>query len=215
MVPDAWEEAVRVVGTLEVGEYRSVVVDPLLEWNVSAQAYSKAKAGVGVDDLMHVKIWGPTQERCAIVLRRLRNYRDAGVFVYLTAQEMIDKDYIEDPRSAKGGVAPQEPYSIRGTAAVPGQLTATVQHLADLMFHVKSVGGRASWVTQPEVISPGSGAVWEAKDRYGRLADKYVYPNFRTLLKSFYGSKVVEIYGQGPTDRQTDGLEPAAAASTA
>lgn len=146
---------------------------------------------------MHVSLWSNAQERAKIQMRKVKNYRDQGVFVYFTCSETIDKDYVTDPRSASPGQVPEQPYSVKGTANVPGQLAPTVQHVCDIMAHTRAMNGQTIWVTKPEPLQAGS-ASWEAKDRTGRISNHYNDPNVRKILDQVYGQDIRKrIYGEG------------------
>ena len=182
-VSPAYDELHSLIANLP-REYNSVVLDPLVEFSQVTQSQSKVKSGVGVHEPMHVKLWQGAQERAAILLRQLREYRDKGVFVYMTSSEFVDKDYGTDPRESW---QKEDPYAIKGTLNVPGQLVTKLNHMIDLQFHVRLMGGKVVWVTQEEPARSGS-FNWEAKDRTGRIPERYVQPNVRQVLKWVYGS---------------------------
>jgi len=181
----AYDHLNDILGNLDP-TYNSISVDPLVEFSQLTQSQSKMKSGVGVHEPMHVKLWQGAQERAAIMLRRLRELRDKGVFIYSTSSEFIDKDYGEDPREAAGGKVKEEPYSIKGTFNVPGQLVTKVNHMLDLQFHARSLNSSVVWVTAEEPARSGS-FNWEAKDRTGRIPSKYVQPNMRDIISYVYG----------------------------
>lgn len=186
--PASYTEYIAVIGNFEPSKYNSLVgADSLAELSFDIQTFSKGSEN-SLEPMKNALLWAPIQERTAIALRRVRNYRDAGVFTYFTGQELIDKDYITDPRSTQAGAKPPEPYSVKGTVDIPGKLVNVVQHTTDLMFHTRMLNGEPVWVTQSEAISGGV-ANWETKDRTGRIKDKYVRPNFRTLLLDIYGEE--------------------------
>jgi hypothetical protein len=127
----------------------------------------------------------------------MRNMRDKGVFIYTTCSEAIDKDYVTDPRGQAAGTGVQEPYSVKGTVNVSGQVVPMVQHTHDVMMRARAMGDNIVWVSQPEPIS-NSGAMWEAKDRTGRIQDKYSPTNIRTILDQVYGQeRRKQIYAAG------------------
>ena len=195
--PESYETLVKVVGEFPVKMYNSVVIDPLYELAVETQAITKHKAGHGLmEPFPGGLLWGPAQERAGILLRKLRNYRDLGVFVYMISSEQIDKDYVKDPRSSKPGEHAQEPYSVKGTCNVPGKLVNVVQHMTDVQIHSRQLNGEVTWVTKPEPL-PGGTAVWEAKDRTGRIAEGYMKPSFRAMCLQIYGEEAPRIYAAG------------------
>jgi len=189
----AYDELHATVTNPDPKHYNSIAVDPLVEFSQLCQSQSKVKSGVGVHEPMHVKLWGGAQERAAILLRQLREYRDKGIFIYFTSSEFVDKDYGTDPRESN---KKEEPYAIKGTLNVPGQLVTKISHMCDLQFHVRMMSGKPVWVTQEEPAQSGS-FNWEAKDRTGRIQDRYMLPNFRTVVKQVYGEEAFKaIYSQ-------------------
>lgn len=198
LVKDSYMEFVAQVGNFDPRAYNSTSLDSLAEFSFQVQTFTKIQKGISAMDSMdNALLWGPIQEKTAIALRRLRNYRDQGVFIYLIGQENIDKDYVTDPREKRKGEAAPEAYSVKGNVAVPGQMVNVVQHITDEMYHTRFMGGRPVWVTRAEPIVPGSGASWEAKDRFGRVKEQFLRPNIRTVMKDLYGEEgMVAIYAE-------------------
>lgn len=192
---DAYNAVVEVIGGFDANYYNTLAFDGLKDFSQETQTFSKG-AGNWKEPMSGMQ-WGGAQERLSIMLRRARNYRDKGVFVYLTAGELIDKDYVKDPRESKRGEVPQEPYSTKGTVNLPGKMNSEVQHLVDVMLHARPLNGEAAWVAKPEPL-PGGSAHWEAKDRTGRIKDVYCPPNVRRLLDQVYGEDIrKQIYAVG------------------
>lgn len=191
---EAWNHLVADVGNFDYNSYNALGVDSLQEFSVGSQTFSK---GVGRElDIMNSVpfSWVGAQERAGISLRRLRNYRDMGVFVYLTASEDISKDYVKNPMEK--GSQGEQPYNIRGTVNLPGKLAEALAHIPDLLFHAKLINNQVKWVCEPEPLGGGA-AWWDGKDRYGRL-DKYSEPNFRRIFKQLYGEEGMKaIYAAG------------------
>ncbi len=183
--PASWEHFVLVLGSFElVCRYSSIVVDSLQEMSVDVQTFTKGKDGINAYEPMVVKQWAPVQERTAIQLRRSRDYRNHGIFIYLIGSESIDKAYVTDPRSTNKGERIEQPYSTKGTVNVPGQMVNVIPHLVDVMLHARVMNGSVSWICAKESIAPG--CAWETKDRYGRL-ELYQQPNFYAICKQLYG----------------------------
>lgn len=185
MNADTWTLVTRDIGNFDYTYYNSIAVDSLQEMSVDAQSFSKGKGNETAE--MHIKLWGPVQERTAIALRLLKNYRDKGVVVYTTSSEDIQKDYVKEPRELKPGDSVPEPYSVRGSVNLPGKLVAAFPHMPDIVCHVRLLNGNVTWVTQPEPL-PGGSAWWDGKDRFGRL-DKYESPDFRLLAQKLWGQE--------------------------
>jgi hypothetical protein len=184
--PDSYDHFIQQIGNTPT-DHNTVAIDSLQELSFDIQTFSKKQKGMAPDDLMHVKVWGQVQERNAIALRRLRDYRLKGIFVYLIASEAIDKAYVTDPRSTpEGGGQTQEPYTTKGTINVPGQLTGTIPGLLDVLLRTRTQNGMVTLVRKQEPIGPG--VSWETKDRYGRLPD-YLPPSFYTVCTHLYGKE--------------------------
>lgn len=185
---EAYNQLVEVIGNFDTAKYNSLALDSLQELAITTQTFSKGDGNVFklMGDVP--RAWFGAQERAGMVIRRLRNIRDSGVFVYLTGGEDIAKDFVNNPLEKRApGAAPPEPYSVRGTVNLPGQLAGALSHIPDILMHAKLFSGEVKWVTQPDML-PGGGAHWDAKDRFGRL-DKYENPNFRDMLVKLYGKE--------------------------
>ena len=193
----SYEMFVKNISDFDVSKYNSLAVDSLQELSMDTQTFAKHQVSIHSDEPMHVKLWGGAQERAKIQLRKMKNYRDSGIFIYFTCSEAIDKDYVTDPRSAPAGAPPEAPFSVKGTVNLPGQLVPTVQHVCDIMAHAKMMNGQMMWITKQEPLPSGS-AFWEAKDRTGRLSQHYNDPNIRKILDQVYGEDIrKQIYGEG------------------
>jgi hypothetical protein len=182
----AYAHLVEVLGGFDTKSYNSLAADSLQELAITTQTFSK---GEGNETKLMGDVpraWFGAQERAGMAIRKLRNIRDNGIFVYLTGGEDIAKDYVSNPLEKRApGQAPPEPFSVRGTVNLPGQLAGALSHIPDILMHARLMNGNIKWVTQPEML-PGGGAHWDAKDRFGRL-DKYEDPNFREMSKRIYG----------------------------
>lgn len=191
---ESYNEFVEALGGFDAQSYNSLAIDSLQEFSVEAQTFSKGQ-GRELSTMNEIPFaWVQAQERAMVALRRLRNYRDHGIVVYLTGSEDISKDYVKNPmeKRAPGEAAP-EPYSIRGTVNLPGKLAEGIAHIPDVLCHARLLSGSVTWVTQPEML-PGGGAWWDAKDRYGRLR-KWINPNVYEMFQMIYGADVAkEIY---------------------
>lgn len=198
-IVECYDAVVTTVTQFKPETYSSLALDSLHEFSAETQTFTKGK---GNELLPMSGNWSGAQERAAILLRKMRAFRDSGVFIYLTSSEQVDKDYVTDPRSAKKGETPQEPYSVKGTLNVPGKLVSAVQHAVDVMGHARSMNGSTKWVFKPEPL-PGGSAQWEAKDRTGRIKTEYCTPNIRQIMKEIYGEEVArQIYGAGKSDSE-------------
>ncbi len=183
---DSYQEMVEVIGNFDHTYYNSLSLDSLHEYAVETQTFAKGKDGFMklMNDVAFS--WVGAQERAFQGLRRLRNYRDNGVFIYLVGSEDIAKDYVKNPmeKRDKGETVP-EAYSVRGTVLAPGALANGISHIPDVLCHTKLVNGAIVWVTEPEML-PGGGAHWDAKDRFGRLK-KWENANIISICRRLYG----------------------------
>lgn len=189
-VARSYDEAYQVLTNLD-SRYNTVCIDPLIEFSQITQTKSKTVSKVGPLQPMHVRLWQGAQERAAILLRVLREYRDKGVFIYLTSSELVDKDYGDkDPRE-QTTQQQEEPYAIKGTLNVPGQLVSKVNHMIDLLVHVRMINGAPTWVLKEETARSGT-FNWDAKDRTGRVEEEYLAPNVRKVIRAIYGEEALE-----------------------
>jgi hypothetical protein len=180
---ETYNEYLTDLGNFQTARYNSFVTDSMHEFSQMTQTFSK---GAGNEYApMSLPLWGGAQERAAILLRRIKTLRQSGVFVYLTGAEAIDKDYEQDPRSLPKGVQPDQPYIIRGTIEVPGQLVGKIVHAVDILLHARTMSGKPTWVAVPEPVGSGQ-ASWQVKERFGRL-DTHNAPNFKRMCVKLYG----------------------------
>lgn len=192
------------LGNFDPSAYSTVAIDSLQEFSFEVQTFTKGGGALALEPIANAMLWGPIQERTAIALRRLRNFRNAGVFVYLTGSETIDKDYVTDPRNQAKGQK-EEPYNVKGTINLPGKMASTVPHLVDILAHARAINGEANFITKQEPLTGGA-AHWEAKDRFGRL-DMYMPPSVKQFFNKLYGDEVAKaIYqsGKGGKDAEAN-----------
>lgn len=196
--PASWMTFTEFIVNLDKSLYNSLALDSLQESSLTAQTFVKQQSNMSVYAPMHVSLWTPAQHRVNLMFHKLKNYKDDGLFIYFTCSETVDKDYVTDPRSAPSGAAPEQPYSVKGTPNLPGQLIGAIQHVTDVMCHARSMNGQIQWISGPEPFTGGSVAVWEAKDRTGRLKSKFNVPSIKSMIKDIYGeSQTAEIYKYG------------------
>jgi hypothetical protein len=193
----------RDISNIKAMGYNSVVVDSVHELAIETQTYSKGPGEENLEKTMQeTGKWAPAQERVGIILRNLRALRDSGIFIYATCSEQIDKDYVEDPRAGGPKQEPfsvkvkQEPFSVKGAPNVPGKIVSVLQHVFDVQLRSRFLGETVIWVSKPELISKGSGAYWEVKERTGRVrpvdaagnpTPGYHLPDCRRIIADVYG----------------------------
>lgn len=192
---ESYNQLVSEIANLDLQAYNSVAVDTLQELSAETQTFSRGTGQFWTT--MSGQTWGGAQERAAMCIRKLQSYLSKGMFVYMNTSENIDKDYITDPRNQPKGQA-ESPYNVIGAPNVPGKLVPLVQHATDVLAHARLLNGKGWWVVHPEPITPGNQAVWQAKDRTGRIKDPYCRPNVRLILDQILGEETRrKIYGHG------------------
>lgn len=194
---DAYNLLTATIAEFDTKCYNSLALDSLQEFSESGKTFSRGPAGYMKLMSEVTKSWMKAQEWAGQRLRVLREYRDKGIFIYLTGGEDIAKDYVRNPleKRSPGQDAP-EAYSIRGTVLLPGMLSESLVHLPDILCHSRMQNGKPVWVTEPEPL-PGGEAHWDAKDRSGRL-NRFEAPNFRSIIKKIYGEhNYKRIYNHG------------------
>lgn len=199
------------VANFDVTKYNSLAIDSLHEFAQAGATFSRGP-GQFMSLMNETKggfAWARAQELSGQRLRKIRNYRDSGVFIYLVGAEDVAKDYVNTPFEKRPqGSQPPEAYSIRGTVDLPGRLASALSHIPDVLAHARLIGGKVLWVTEPEMLQ-GGGASWDAKDRFGRL-DKYEQPNFRTICEKLYGKEGRDaIYNYGKAMASVVDTDPA------
>jgi hypothetical protein len=186
---ESYATYIKDVGNFDTSLYKSYALDSLKEFSEDIRTMAKGR-GQELNP-MNPSLWGGVQDRTGALCRYLRNFRDKGVFIYLTSGEEIDKVYLKDPREKRpAGEAAPEPISTKGNISMFGRMPGELQHLVDIQLHARAMGNQGIvWVKEPEPVAEGVGVMWEAKDRTGRLKEKYMKPNVRTILNDIYGEE--------------------------
>lgn len=188
MDPHSYAAYIKDVINFDYQQYKSTALDSIKEFSEDIRTMAKGEGNELAE--FNPSLWGGVQDRTGALCRYLRNYRDKGVFVYLTSGESIDKDYIKDPREKRPrGEQPPEPISIKGNITAFGRMPNELQHLVDIQLHARPRMGEPIWVRDPEPLAPGSVVCWEAKDRTGRIKQQYIFPNFREIIDNIYGQE--------------------------
>jgi len=138
-----------------------------------------------------VKHYPGATERLNKFVRRLKDFRDAGLEVVITAHEDIQKVYPRGGIITAKGEAPREPVSIKGLPDMPGdRCPEEVCRAADNIFRVRYVNGKPAWIANLESIGPDCG-MWQCKDRFGaRTLNGGIFPpSYEELLRIVLESK--------------------------
>lgn len=184
---DAYTQFSIDIANFDLDKYNSICIDSMNEFSASIQTFSK-KDGQELNPV-RTEEWPGIQERTAMQLRKLRNYRNSGVFIYLIGQETINHAYVRNPRTKQPGEPPQEPYATNGSISVPGKMIEAIQGVTDLMARARQVGPHPQFIFKKEPIS---GSIqWQAKDRTGRVSPQSP-TNFREIFKEIYGQSGYE-----------------------
>lgn len=184
---ETWATFKADLGNFDYKQYNGMAIDSLQEMSWDTRTHVRgARTETLMTDIPFS--WVRAQELAQMALRQLGSFRRGGVFAYLIGAETIAKDYVKSPMEKKEkGEQNQEPYSIKGTVDLPGQLASSIGHGPDILMHARLMNNKPIWVTEPEMLTGGV-AWWDGKDRYGRLP-QLVYPNFRTILDKLYGEE--------------------------
>jgi AAA domain len=117
-------------------------------------------------------------ERLNMLVRRLKNARDAGIEVVFTAHEDIEKVYAKGSGMAGRGQPAPDPIAVKGWPDLPGKRAPEeFGRAADNILRVRRINQDWRWIAVPENIGPGAGN-WEVKDRFNAPAIQNGYlPN--------------------------------------
>lgn len=105
-------------------------------------------------------------ERINMIMRRLKDFRAAGMEVVVIFHDAIDKIYVRGSAMAKKGQN-SEPTAIIPRISMPGSAAPDeTMKVADNIFHVRSLNGRVVWACIKEPVGPGAPESWVVKDRF-------------------------------------------------
>lgn len=124
-------------------------------------------------------------ERINMMVRRLKDFRDRGIEIVLTAHEQLEKIYARGGMIANKGQAPQEPIAVKGWPDLPGKTCPDeVMRACDNVFRMRLMNGNIYWVAALEAIG-GGGDFYETKDRFNARAIKHGFlpPSYEEIAK--------------------------------
>ena len=172
-------------------KYATVAIDSASE--LARLYFTKAmgKHSASTEAIREVSNYPPATERLNMLIRRLKNLRDAGTEIVFTAHEDIQKVYARGGMIAKRGEAPQEPIAVKGWPDMPGNRTPDEMcRAADNVLRVRSINGKPQWIAKRELLG-GGGDYWEVKDRFNgkELNGGYLPASYSELAKLALGAK--------------------------
>jgi hypothetical protein len=166
-------------------KYKTIVVDSASEWARLTFAKDMGKIAGNLDKIRAVNNYPGATERINMVVRRMKNFRDHGAEIVITAHEQLEKVYAKGGMIAAKGQTPQEPVAVKGWPDLPGtRCPDEVARACDNVFRVKRINRNPTWVAIPESVG-GGGDNWEVKDRFNAPAIKngYLPPSYEEIAK--------------------------------
>lgn len=191
---ESWEHLKETLGNLDYKYYSSVALDSLQEMSWTSRSFTKGAARMDQTMQSIPFSWSRAQEYVHMALRNMRVLTKEGIVTYMVGSQGISKDYVKSPYEKEKGEQTQEPYSVKGTVDLPGQLADALPHQPDILCHAVLINNEPAWFTEPQML-PGGVAWWDAKDRYGRLP-KLITPDVKAMFIKLYGEEGMKvIYG--------------------
>lgn len=162
------EELVAAVGNFNPAKFESLVIDSADGLERAAMVRTLQLAS---HETMEMWDWNPSGERFGKVIRQLKWYAEGyGIQVLVISNEDIDKEYLKGAFIKQGNsLVQQEPIGIKGLPSLAGKWAKKSSRLPDIILHARWVSSRPALVANRENIPNAGGAVWEVKDRTGRL----------------------------------------------
>lgn len=184
-------------------KYKTLVIDSMSELARLAFARDMAKDSTDMETFYDIRNWTGATERIAIVIRRLKDFRDfggeyKGLHIYLTANEQIDREYPKGSSIGRKGEPAPEPFAIKGMLDLPGKvMPETIGRGCNCVLRIRRVNGKPTLIARPESIS-GS-AEWIVKDHLGlcNIQNGFLPADWRQVqqLIKDTNSYIVLVYG--------------------
>ncbi len=147
-------------------KYKTIAVDSASEWARMTFSKDMGKTSKMLDKIRMVNNYPGATERINMVVRRMKNYRDTGIEIVITAHEQLEKVYARGGMITAKGQQPQEPIAVKGWPDLPGsRLPDEVARACDNVFRMRYVNKNATWIARLESVG-GGGDYWEVKDRF-------------------------------------------------
>jgi len=166
-------------------KYKTIAVDSASEWARLTFSKDMGKTAGMLDKIRAVSNYPGTTERINMVVRRMKNFRDHGAEIVITAHEQLEKIYAKGGMIAPKGQTPQEPVAVKGWPDLPGKRCPDeVARACDNVFRVKNINRNPTWVAVPESVG-GGGDNWEVKDRFNAriIKNGYLPPSYEEVVK--------------------------------
>lgn len=147
-------------------------------------SFDMKKHSKDMDTIRMVNNYPGATERLNMIVRRLKNFRAAGMEIVFIAHEDVEKLYLKGSGIPMKGQPQQEPYAMKGWADLPGKRAPDEFGKAvDNLFHIRRVNNKAQWIACRESIGPG--AEWDVKDRFNAtvLNNGYLPMSYAELAK--------------------------------
>lgn len=155
-------------------KFKTVAIDSGGEWARLTFSFDMKKhAGDYAGDkekIRAVNNYPGATERINMVVRRLKDFRSAGMEVVILAHEQLEKVYAKGGAITPKGSVPQEPIAVKGWPDFPGSTCPQeVMRACDNVFRVRNINNKPVWVAIPQSVG-GGGDDWEVKDRFNARA---------------------------------------------
>ena len=151
------------------GKYGTLAFDSAGELARLAFSFDMKKHSsldVKKEQIRQVNNYPGAVERLNMIVRRLKNFRNAGIEIVWTAHEDIERFFA---KKASDLVGKEEPYATKGWCDIPGKRSPDeFGRAVDNYFHVRKVNNKSSWIAAEENVAPG--VPWCVKDRFHALS---------------------------------------------
>lgn len=161
-------------------KYKTVAIDSGGELARLLFSWELKKEALDYENIRQMNDYPGMTERLAMIMRRLKDFRKAGIEVVVIFHDDIDKLYVRGSAMAKKGQN-NEPTAIKPRISMPGNVAPDeTMKIADNLFRVRAVNGKPMWVCVPETVGPGAPETWQVKDRFNaaKIAGAYLPPSY-------------------------------------
>lgn len=165
-------------------KYATVAIDSAGE--LARLYFSKdlGKSGSDTEKIRAMQNYPGATERMNMLVRSLKQKRDAGVEIVFTAHEDIEKVYAKGGAMGSKSAPPQDPIAVKGWPDIPGKRAPDeFCRACDNVLRVRRVNSIPVWIARREPIGPGA-EFWEVKDRFNGPA----LVNGTGILPANYGA---------------------------
>lgn len=167
-------------------KYGTIAIDSAGEL---ARLFFSKKMGKHSGDLETIRAmqhYPDATERMNILVRSLKEKRDKGSEIVITAHEDIEKIYAKGGAMASPGQPPPEPLAVKGWPDIPGKRAPDeFCRAADNVLRVRYLNGKPVWIAKREAIGTGA-EYWEVKDRFNgkNVKEGFLPPDYQELKKA-------------------------------